>query len=118
MNRTMHISVCIVRIISDQFLCTLVKSKGKISQNYVAFSEYMNFNILFSIEQTKINRQHMYINLTRKLYLVRELPLFLAKNWQKNVLAFKENDTFKSYFADCARPDSIMQIDLFDFNLA
>ena len=27
-----------------QTLCTVVKSKGKISQNFVAFSEYMNFN--------------------------------------------------------------------------
>ena len=26
-------------------VCTVVKSKGKISQNFVAFSEYMNFNI-------------------------------------------------------------------------
>ena len=26
-------------------VCTVVKSKGKISQNIVAFSEYMNFNI-------------------------------------------------------------------------
>ena len=26
-------------------VCTVVKSKGKISQNLVAFSEYMNFNI-------------------------------------------------------------------------
>ena len=25
-------------------MCTAVKSKGKISQNLVAFSEYMNFN--------------------------------------------------------------------------
>ena len=25
-------------------VCTVVKSKGKISQNFVAFSEYMNFN--------------------------------------------------------------------------
>ena len=25
--------------------CTVVKSKGKISQNFVAFSEYMNFNL-------------------------------------------------------------------------
>ena len=25
-------------------VCTAVKSKGKISQNFVAFSEYMNFN--------------------------------------------------------------------------
>ena len=32
-------------------LCTVVKSKGKISQNFVAFSEYMNFtwDILSSI---------------------------------------------------------------------
>ena len=27
-------------------VCTVVKSKGKISQNFVAFSEYMNFMIL------------------------------------------------------------------------
>ena len=27
-------------------VCTAVKSKGKISQNFVAFSEYMNFIIL------------------------------------------------------------------------
>ena len=25
-------------------VCTVDKSKGKISQNFVAFSEYMNFN--------------------------------------------------------------------------
>ena len=25
-------------------VCTVVKSKGKILQNFVAFSEYMNFN--------------------------------------------------------------------------
>ena len=25
-------------------VCTVVKSKGKISQNFAAFSEYMNFN--------------------------------------------------------------------------
>ena len=31
-------------------VCTVVKIKGKISQNFVAFSDYMNFNIwkLFS----------------------------------------------------------------------
>ena len=28
-------------------VCTAVKSKGKSSQNFVAFSEYMNFNIRF-----------------------------------------------------------------------
>ena len=26
-------------------VCNVVKSKGKFSQNFVAFSEYMNFNI-------------------------------------------------------------------------
>ena len=26
-------------------VCTVVKSKGKISQNFVDFSEYMNFNV-------------------------------------------------------------------------
>ena len=26
-------------------VCTVVKSKGKISQNFVAFSEYMNFTV-------------------------------------------------------------------------
>ena len=30
----------------DQTLCTVVKSNGKISQNFVAFSEYMNFTCL------------------------------------------------------------------------
>ena len=28
-------------------VCTVVKSKVKISQNFVAFSEYMNFNVIF-----------------------------------------------------------------------
>ena len=28
---------------------TVVKSKGKISQNFVAFSEYMNFNSKYAI---------------------------------------------------------------------
>ena len=28
-------------------ICTVVKSKGKISQNFVAFSEYMNFTTQF-----------------------------------------------------------------------
>ena len=27
-------------------VCTVVKSKGRISQNFVVFSEYMNFNSL------------------------------------------------------------------------
>ena len=27
------------------YCCTVVKSKGKISQNFVAFSEYMNFKL-------------------------------------------------------------------------
>ena len=31
-------------------VCTVVKSKGKISQNFVAFSEYMNFTLLGSCE--------------------------------------------------------------------
>ena len=30
-------------------LCTVVKSKGKISQNFEAFSEYMNFRRLFGV---------------------------------------------------------------------
>ena len=28
-------------------VCTVVKSKGKISQNFVVFSEYMNFTVKF-----------------------------------------------------------------------
>ena len=32
-------------------LCTVVKSKGKISQNFVAFSEYMNLNYLLDFFQ-------------------------------------------------------------------
>ena len=37
-------------------VCTVVKSKGKISQDFVAFSEYMNFNIrakAFQIDPSK-----------------------------------------------------------------
>ena len=34
-------------------VCTVVKSKGKISQNFVAFSEYMNFTISQSIINNK-----------------------------------------------------------------
>ena len=35
-------------------VCTVVKSKGKISPNFVAFSEYMNFNKNFFGEKFKI----------------------------------------------------------------
>ena len=30
-------------------VCTVVKSKGKISQNFVAFSEYMNFICIYKV---------------------------------------------------------------------
>ena len=33
---------------------TAVKSKGKISQNFVAFSEYMNFNWTYSVKFTQL----------------------------------------------------------------
>ena len=44
--------------ISEIFLLLLttvhtVKSKGKISQNFVAFSEYMNFNFSSAIEHDR-----------------------------------------------------------------
>ena len=44
-------------------VCTVVKSKGKISQNFVAFSEYMNF--------TRITKQkHVHYNAQKiNLYL-------------------------------------------------
>ena len=32
-------------------VCTVVKSKGKISQNFVAFTEYMNFTANYEWEQ-------------------------------------------------------------------
>ena len=35
-------------------VCTVVKSKGKISQNFVAFSEYMNFTKTFYKHDKKI----------------------------------------------------------------
>ena len=35
---------------------TTVKSKGKVSQNFVAFSEYMNFNDLFLSSQVLMER--------------------------------------------------------------
>ena len=38
-------------------VCTVVKSKVNISQNFVAFSEYMNFRIWLS-ESCKIYLQH------------------------------------------------------------
>ena len=31
-------------------VCTVVKSKGKISQNFVAFSEYMNFKVIVRMD--------------------------------------------------------------------
>jgi hypothetical protein len=34
----------------EDVVCTVVKSKGKISQNFVAFSENMNFTSNFQIE--------------------------------------------------------------------
>ena len=37
-------------------VCTAIKSMGKSSQNFVAFSEYMNFNSLFAIIQSTFYR--------------------------------------------------------------
>ena len=46
-------------------VCTVVKSKGKISQNFVAFSEYMNFiefiNVVNKIRQISCQTWTMYL---------------------------------------------------------
>ena len=38
-------------------VCTAVKGKGKILQNFVAFSEYMNFSIIVEIFSTGLAAQ-------------------------------------------------------------
>ena len=38
----------------DLTVCTVVKSKVEISQNFVAFSEYMNFTFLYTTDETQI----------------------------------------------------------------
>jgi hypothetical protein len=46
-------------------VCTVVKRKGKISQNLVAFSEYMNFkrHLIFAFATTHFTRLHaVYFN--------------------------------------------------------
>ena len=45
-------------------VCTVVKSKVKISQNFVAFSEYMNF----TFEQEKSNKLFWNFNITTSSY--------------------------------------------------
>ena len=47
------------------FVCTVDKSKVEISQNFVAFSEYMNFIIIFSTLPTEKNRQKKLHNNNR-----------------------------------------------------
>ena len=55
-----------------------VKSKMKISQNFVDFSEYMNFNALLYDAAYKI----MYIHIKKKL-------VFLKIDWNELILRWK-----------------------------
>ena len=73
----------------EHSVCTVVKSKGKISQNFVAFSEYMNF-IVYILQciclqdESKIKPDFynldcmLLIHFCRK-YMVTSLILFPAK---------------------------------------
>ena len=54
-------------------VCTVVKSKVKISQNFVAFSEYMNFNISAQIGR---NLHIYYLALKNNKFIV--LPTILS----------------------------------------
>ena len=48
-------------------LCTVVKSKGKISQNFEAFSEYMKFNKITSATSASLARRPLFITVTVKV---------------------------------------------------
>ena len=50
-------------------VCTIVKSKGKILQNCVAFSEYMNFTYLYWISQVLLNIWDIWL-------ITKNSPLF------------------------------------------
>ena len=52
-------------------VCTVVKSKGKISQNIVAFSEYMNFKIMLKF---------IYFEKISQFYLT--LLIKFKKSWE------------------------------------
>ena len=55
-------------------VCTLVKSKEKILQNFVAFSEYMNFNSNLRKALTSLLPKKSYIfrNLSKSFEIIKE----------------------------------------------
>ena len=57
-------------------VCTVVKSKVEISQNFVAFSEYMNFNIYLTQFQVTTSNNNRNKN-NNKNKLMRQLADFI-----------------------------------------
>ena len=58
-------------------VCTVVKSKGKISQNFVAFSEYMNFN-----NDGKSGLEIFILKFTEPLQIADKLPGQFSRSGQ------------------------------------
>ena len=86
-------------------VCTVVKSKGKISQNFVAFSEYyMNFKhhlclqILYIHLNSKKNRNVFWITLISMQNLHKNFLPSVFQTLQTNVISnnnfFDSNDFF------------------------
>ena len=59
-------------------LCTAVKSKGKILQNFVAFSEYMNFMILKKIKCESFKRFSLF---GHELYPIFQISISTQGNF-------------------------------------
>ena len=62
-------------------VCTVVKNKGKTSQNFVAFSEYMNFNVRFLGLSwiplpTLVSEVSNGCTLSRRKYIITKLELY------------------------------------------
>ena len=65
-----------------------VKSKVEISQNFVAFSEYMNFTYIVNLHFHYINIDKWILNLSQKLQFISKYLLTLSQNFAK----FLHND--------------------------
>ena len=64
----------------------MVKSTVEISQNFVAFSEYMNFSCVFKIQFHKNLVKSYIINVSKNL--VRFVPLQVLKLTFKGVISY------------------------------
>ena len=69
-------------------VCTVVKSKGKISQNFVAFSEYMNFKVIVRMDGHMVYAKWLMPTYTRYLAIYITYTMFFVKliYWYKNIL--------------------------------